>query len=185
MGFDNGQMQISSIYLFSVFITKYLACAGHSSVEWGMLVRKPTLPSGSLPSSERNRQENTLRRQWWLALSGNELVGVRIRGGSSRESLCRDDGQGVTWRWEGARAGMSRQKEQQVQVLWGHREPACLKTTQDCIVAWVLGLVTGFTVDFRSNWSGVTSPSFHTFLPVFQTPLSWGIKINLQMRTRF
>lgn len=32
---------------------------------------------------------------------------------------------------------------------------------------------------------GVASPSFHAFLPAFQTRLSWGIKINLQICSRF
>lgn len=176
MGFDNGQMQISFIYLFSVLSAQYvLAIVLWNGVHWW---ENQTLPSGSLPSSERNRQENTvIIKEWWWMLSGNKQAGVResgegVWGGVSLKG----------W-WSGCDVNAEEKSEQECPgrrhskyrgsevpgswLAWRPERIACGQSAVTC---------NRLMVDFRR--CRVTSITFHAFLTIFETHLSRRTKIN-------
>lgn len=173
-------MQISFISLFSALSAWYvLGIVLWNGIHWW---ENQTLPSGSLPSSGRNRRENTLIRQWGWVLSEIGWC-KRVRGGDLRKSLWRNGGLAVTWRL-GRSQGKGVQAEgKQVQGLWGHRELASLKTKKGLHCGRSAVTCNRLVIDFRR--CGVTSTTFRAFLPIFQTCLSQGIKINLQICSRF
>lgn len=83
MGFDNGQVQIRCIYLFSTFSNKCQLCARCSSMELGCIGEKsiPCLQGAYILVRETDKQISKLsNRAVMMVLQGNKQARIRESG---------------------------------------------------------------------------------------------------------
>lgn len=83
MGFDNRQVQIRCIYLFSTLSNKYQLCARCSSMELGCIGGKsiPCLQGAYILVRETDKQTSKLiNRAVMMVLQGNRQAHIRESG---------------------------------------------------------------------------------------------------------